>query len=202
MPIPDVKTDQAAEATGRLTDPFKNKPRIKAFVEAFCEECADLESLGQSGFSKLLLDNAEGEILDLWGETMGLPRDGRSDDEYRADLRGWVVYLTSNGNPESLITLLLLLAYSTDDMDGADVWLMEYSPAHVIMVFDGTYFDGPRMTKWLDDAACAGVSVKLVHYDPTSPHFCFDGPDVDLDGEADDDSGFDTGLFADLIDLH
>lgn len=75
-----------------------------------------------------MLDNAEGEHLDLWGRILDVPRASLDDDGYRVRLRVRQLALRSSGSVPDLYQVLLT-AYG----DGAHVAIMEHYPATLLI---------------------------------------------------------------------
>ncbi len=192
--MPDIvaNTDYATLAKKKLTDPFKNKPRMRGFIEAVAEEAAELDAAAMSVIELTRLENEEGAQLDQDGEEVLLPRDGRSDDEYRADLSGWVLFMRSRGKPETLIELLKLLAFEHDAEESSIyIRIFDYPLGVVWFEFNGTVYDSNTLLNRLEGAAMSGVKIGLVHTPPTANWFRFDTAG----------SGFNQGVFADLWTL-
>ena len=84
-------------------------PRFSALAQAILSQAEDLISLIpflQSAFS---VDTAEGVQLDLFGETMGIPRSAAadsSDDSYRAFLKAKLALWRWDGTNETMTGVL------------------------------------------------------------------------------------------------
>ena len=108
----------------RLTSAYKGKFVIESFLKAWTQQLDQLENaiqdvmqrrvltweagfevpwVGKEGAD--ILQDAEGDQLDLIGGLIGEPRRGRTDDEYIAILRVVHLILKSNGTPEDLLAI-------------------------------------------------------------------------------------------------
>src|SRR5690606_15428098 len=80
-------SDAVERAKAQLVEQFKNRPRIRAMIEAFVGQVADLEDALEELRTGRSLDQAQGAQLDGLGTIIGLPRGGMDDEQYRARLR-------------------------------------------------------------------------------------------------------------------
>ena len=84
-------------------------PRFSALAQVILRQVEDLISLVPSLQSAFSVDDAEGVQLDLFGETMGIPRSAAaysSDDAYRDFLKAKLALWRWNGTNESVTALL------------------------------------------------------------------------------------------------
>ena len=98
----------------------REKARFMALAEAVLRQAADLMALiGEirSGFS---FASAEGVQLDLLGESIGIPRDGRTDEDYRAVLLAKLRLWTWDGTNEGTAALLAGMAPGASQRDNQD----------------------------------------------------------------------------------
>ncbi len=105
--------DHDGEATKRIIEQFKNKPRIKQLLEIYTKQVQEAEA---ATFPLLLLksiEDQEGAQLDLIGEVIGEPRQGKNDTDYRLAIYIQIGQNSSEGEPERVIQIFLLLVAAT-----------------------------------------------------------------------------------------
>lgn len=101
---------------------------------------------------------AVGVQLDQWGELLGIPRQGWTDDSYRARILVWCQVLRSRGTPNEL--LRITSDASGENLDDVDYW--ETPPASWSIQYPGgLYASDPELAvdlaKYLALADPAGV---------------------------------------------
>lgn len=85
--------------------PFHRAPRIVALIKALA---ASSQSYEDTGFDTLLTHNvdfASGIVLDRWGEVVGQPRGGLSDEAYRGFIKARITANNVTGVPDDFIAL-------------------------------------------------------------------------------------------------
>jgi hypothetical protein len=142
-----------------------------------------LESVAQDLYTKTNLDDAEGEQLDGLGQLIGLPRNGRNDEDYRAALRFKIKLNRSFGQPEILIEALAFFTNSTI------VELYETFPAALFAFINGSEGLAGLLTK-MNRLRLGGVDFMYIAQVDSDHPFAFDSG-----GEADEGLGYawDTG---------
>ncbi len=206
MPFPEKITDHEERALARLSTQFRDKPNIKAITEILAGQIQDIEDVfwqlltevGLYAFPPLV--EAEGVQIDGIGRILGLARaKGQSDADYRTLLGAQIRLNLSNGEPETLISILGTLTNS--DV----IKMVEYFPGHVILTFDGVPLSG-ILGGLIQKAAAAGVRIDVVQAFPPLLQGTFKFSDTDASvlgssqGFSDDSppsGGF--GKFADVI---
>ena len=188
--------DHVEQALARRPDVMREKIRYKKLIESLTPQTQDLENV----FFELLLERsltdtfdgkqAIGEQLDGIGRILCLVRyTDQTDDAYRSDLKGWVRFLFSQGEPETLIFVLDVL---TDPVN--PIQLIEFFPGTVVLEFDGTVLNEDNLVSIMDRCAAAGVKIWLTLFE--DPAFRFDGDP----GEGFDDGvALTEGMFAGLL---
>jgi len=182
--------DHGTQALARRPDVMMEKERYKQLIESLMPQVQDLEDV----FFQLLLQRsltdefdgqqAVGEQLDGIGRILCLARyTDQTDDSYRSDLGGWVRFLLSQGEAETLIFVLDVL---TDPEHF--IQLIEFFPGVIVLEFDSTVLNEDNLVSIMDRCAAGGVRVWLTHFE--DPAFRFDG---------DPGEGFDEGMFAGLL---
>ena len=98
----------------------REKPRFMALAEAVLRQAADLIPLAEQLLSGFSFASAEGVQLDLLGESIGIPRDGRTDEDYRAVLLAKLRLWTWDGTNEGTAALLAGMAPGASQRDNQD----------------------------------------------------------------------------------
>ncbi len=125
------KTTHVAEAIGRFTEQFKNKPNLTALVSAFVERNQGVEDIVWEVYEARQLANATDVRLDDIGAIVGQPRDGRVDYIYRQWISARIVINRSNGTADDTLHVLGLIVPDYDPS------LYEYYPAaYVVRLYD------------------------------------------------------------------
>ena len=114
--IPDYE-----EFLNFLTQQYKTKEKFKAILQASAQQSNDFETALLELRDEYYLSTAIGVQLDVIGDILGLPRDGRDDESYRTLLRVKANLNISAGTPESLITAAVSLYNATK---------VEYTPIY------------------------------------------------------------------------
>lgn len=103
---------------------------MMALISALAAEVQEAENAIWSIYTATLA-NATGDRLTQWGDIVGAPNPGATDDEYRGLIRAQAAAIRSSGGPEDYRRLLRGLA------SGADVKVREQFPLSVSL----TYYD-------------------------------------------------------------
>jgi len=114
---------------------FLRERNITGILESADHQFNDLEQALFDMFTKLWIDYAEGEQLDVLGIHVGVDRNGLSDSNYRLLIEAKVQINISSGQPERVISAIRFL-YDTNDI--------EYSPEYPAKV--GIYVVGQTYT--------------------------------------------------------
>ena len=101
-----LKTNRLEEARANLIGQFQNRPNLQAFLDAFVQQTADLETALFQILTDTDIDNAVGVQLDGLGDIVGEERGGRNDAEYRDAIRVRILLNTSEGTAEELIAII------------------------------------------------------------------------------------------------
>lgn len=177
--------DRVEQAIARLPGLFQDLPNWQALITALVGECQELEDVFYDLLVDGILANSKGATLDQYGDLLGEERATLSDEVYRGVLRARIRANRSNGAPEELIKVALLLG-------ALDVTLFEHFPAtaSVEMVvpdsFDISGSEASRRSSIVERAAAGGVFVRVV--EAHAGHFGF--------AENADARGFDVGKLA------
>lgn len=98
-----------------LIEFFKGS-NIVGILESADNQFNELESAIYDMFTKVWLENAEGEQLDILGIHVGISRNGRNDTDYKAVIQMKIEINVSSGQPERLIQAVRLL-YGKDEIE-------------------------------------------------------------------------------------
>jgi hypothetical protein len=126
-----VKTDLVVDGINQLLHQFRGKPNIEGVLSACLDQ---IELIDQETFDLVNMfnvDDAVGIILDYVGAIVGVPRDGRNDDDYRAAIQSRLLVNNSEGTPDDLLEIL------ADQTGGDRVRIWEHFPVSVIMYTNG-----------------------------------------------------------------
>lgn len=94
------------DAKNLLTQEYKGKPRIEAFLCALGDQCQLVENAYWQLLTLRDLANATGINLDILGKIVGEPRKDRTDDVYRTFIGIRILVNSSDGQLEQLLTIL------------------------------------------------------------------------------------------------
>lgn len=160
-----MATEQVANhverALARLKHQFKDKAQLEAFLSILVEPVQRLEDTLWAMFNERSIDTAVGAQLDAIGKLVGMPRDGRVDDDYRRFVRAQISTNTSKGTVANLLTVASLVI---DDAD-ATFNLQQCGTAAAKLTIAGTDIDREFATLlvvyFMRKAAAAGVRVAV-----------------------------------------
>jgi hypothetical protein len=180
-PDPDVVATALADLLGQ----FAESPGVTALVSLLVRSWQSLEDDGATLVFDALLSNATGALLDRYGLIVGVPRDGRSDDAYRALLQVTISARDTSGTIDSITSVIAQLAggavkYSPWPLAAYQLEIDVAAPLSAESIAD--------IIAQLFKLSPAGVSF-MASQVPPDP-FAFDGPDG---------LGFDAGSFAGSI---
>lgn len=173
------------QAIGRLPGLFADLPNWRKLVTSLTTEVQVLEDVHYDMLVDGLLDNAQGDALDQYGDLVNEAREGLTDAVYRGIVRARIRANRSNGSASELLAVALLLG-------ALNAKLFEHFPAtaSVEMVvpdsFDISGSEAGRRAGIIERAAAGGVFVRVV--EAQSGYFAF--------AEDPDGLGFDDGRLA------
>ena len=106
--------DHNQQAKDRLLEQYKGSVTMQGFVDALVNQVQELEGVYCDLEDKRLnIDLAEGVQLDLIGDLVGQPREGRTDPEYRIRLKARIIQNIAEGEPEVIIQVVKLISGAT-----------------------------------------------------------------------------------------
>jgi hypothetical protein len=109
------------------------KPKLQALLASYLQQVQDAENAAYSLYVGLLIFSATGDALDMLGDLVGQPRDGRSDAVYRVWIEARARVLRSNGKPEEILGIIRLVLDPS-----ASVTLLEFVEATIRITLIGT----------------------------------------------------------------
>lgn len=105
-------TNHIEQAKDRLREQYKGKPTIEALITAWVGQVQELEEILTDLSTYRSISSAYGIQLDLLGELLNKPRNGRSDADYKILLLAKVAKNISRGTPEDVIAVFKILTSS------------------------------------------------------------------------------------------
>lgn len=100
------RPDYQARAVAALVSAYRDKPRIRALVEAVASGAQDLEDRAFGLLTSTVLEVASGDLLDKWGALVGEARGALvNDDDYRVFIRARIRANSSTGTTDEFITI-------------------------------------------------------------------------------------------------
>lgn len=187
--------DHVAVGKARLLQQFQGElhPRIQALVAAPLETSNRLEGVLWTLLTLTGLADAEGAMLDEWGEILGHERDGEDDTRYREILYARLYALRSTGVVSDIYRVMEALdATWVGGIDPLDDDPTLDPATFKLTWLDPVLTDGPAETyrRFLKSARAAGVRCLFYSYplDPATLFTLSSTPDV---VETDAALGFD-----------
>lgn len=92
---------------------FKDKEKFLQVQNLIAAECQRIENAIFEIIDEFNIDNGEGVTLDIIGKWVDLPREGRSDTDYRKILKVKIKINSGSGEHETIITALTELYSAT-----------------------------------------------------------------------------------------
>lgn len=160
--------DYRARMLELLIEQFEDERRAKLhqIIVALAEQCQSAEFAGVDLIKGRYLDNAEGAQLDIIGEIVGEPRQGKSDEDYRAEIAARIEINRSSGEANTMLDAVQRWT------NASVVRLFEQFPAKVLIFTDGTTIP-TALAENLKSLAAGGVGISVVS-NQLSPVFAFD----------------------------
>ncbi len=123
-------TDACISALERLVEQFKPQPNIESLICSLADRSQPILNAIEDTKAFRNLDTATGQQLDELGTLYLAPRNGKTDDAYRAFLKGQAFVVASKGGGDELLDALVTL---DDGFDVGSIQLIEHHPAAFIM---------------------------------------------------------------------
>lgn len=178
--------DHAARALALLPSQFAGATKLRELITAFADAAQDIEDDTWACIEDRMLDTAEGAQLDQYGRVLGQPRNGLSDEDYRALLGIRILANRSNGQADVILRVVAGLL-DRDRLEMGVEYRQQGTAEYRVAweAIDATSADRLALVKKiLDEITPAGVSYTAV--EGKSPAFRFDTAD----------QGFDDGQLA------
>lgn len=164
LSIPDiVNTDFCNQAKDLLIEEFKNKENINNYLCVLIKPLQELEFIFGDLFILRRIVSATGAQLDGLGDIVGAERNGLTDEQYRSRILFQAAINMSNGEPETMISIVRTITQATD---------VKYFPAYPagFLIFSNGPFIPIDFIKQLEMAAPSGVQVEFTTtYGETTP---------------------------------
>lgn len=195
-------TDHVERGLSRLIEQYQGRPRLEAWVRSYLREVQALSDAAWDVLVSRLIDDSEGAQLDVLGKIVGEARGDLDDETYRVFIRTRIRINQSNGQPEDIIAVLLLIAPDT-----AYLFNEYYPAAMAVELLEEPGISPEKLLDLLLQTKAGGVHLTVVS--PTADEdtrFLFgdaDDPGVLTDtsmngcGDADDPATF--GLLSDAV---
>jgi len=97
------------DAETKFLEQFKRKPKLTAWVLSYCLQMEHLITVFSDILVRTILENAQGEQLDVIGRIVGQLRGGRTDEVYRVWIQARIAVLRSSGTADELLDIVRLL---------------------------------------------------------------------------------------------
>ena len=147
--------NHTARALSLLIEEFKRSGGINSIVRVSVDEAQEVENVGSDLLSNRRLDLAAGAQLDGIGEIVGVDREGRSDEPYRAAIRFQIYINVSNAEPETIIAALKFVTQASR------IRLWEILDATLQLFTNGSIIPDDIVT-FMEGVAAAGVNIEYI----------------------------------------
>lgn len=157
----ELDIDHCEIAKHRLAWQFHERTHLNELVCDIGDRCTEIEQGLADVKAFRSIETAFGDTLDNIGRTIGQPRNGLSDADYRVRLRARAQVIGSMGRPDELLAILVTL---DDGFDLSQITLTEEYPAAVVLhcqVAAGEQPLGEAFARFLIQAKAAGVKIIL-----------------------------------------
>lgn len=175
------------DSTARLTSVFKGKVRIEGLLRAFLTGHQNVENALQVMLEDRALLTAYGAQLDIIGEIVGQPREGRGDEEYLTYIIAKIGQNISKGTATEVITIFNLLTGSANPL------LIELGNATIEIYSDVDIsgLDSDSIYTFMGLVVSAGVKIGAIgHTNGEEDYFGWEAdPDSSGFASLEDDTG-------------
>jgi len=194
--LPIVR-DDAHTVTGldRMLDQFDGSVNLRLLASSYLDQAQSFEDVAYQLINARSLAIVSGDRLDGLGQIVNVPRNGRTDEDYRLRIRAELAILLSQGTTEDLIGVLrLLLGLSSPP----DIQIDEYYPKSIFMrARDFIVTEDPDMvTALLRRAASAATNLQFIYTTTESDDDdLFRFSDTNGTSETSSSHGYSNGMF-------
>lgn len=161
-------TAHAAEGLARSLERFKGQPNWESVLKLFLFRCQGMEDVAWDLYQGMFLDNAQGPQLDMLGDTVGEPRNGRQDDQYRTFIRARIRINRSNGKVSDTLEVAKLVL----EPDAVIKYTPEYPAAYRVDIAN-TSVSARDLAAILNQVRPAGVGLNVVVAPSSANAFMF-----------------------------
>jgi len=155
VPTSELIADYCDRSKDRIIEQFETKPNITNYLCALIESLQEMEFVFGDLLTLRRLDNARGAQLDGLGDIVGAERSGLTDDAYRIKIRFQIGLNFSNGEVETLITLVRFIT------DATEVHFLSFFPGTVSIETNGPAISA-GIVATIEESAPAGVKVEII----------------------------------------
>jgi hypothetical protein len=159
VPDNDMITDYPERTAALLIEQFEPSEDLQSFVKALSSPANEIEKVLFDLKHQRNITFGDGVQLDLIGELIGEPRNGKDDDDYRQALFLRPNINKSYGEGEILISVLKQLTKATE------VLLLESEPKTVSLFYKSTSSVPNNLQESLEAVADAGVKINISYVD-------------------------------------
>ena len=121
----DLIEDHVTRGLDRLLQRYKESPNLNGLLSSLMQPLQEIENQAYKLYTERSIYTAIGFQLDGIGKIVGLEREDRDDEDYRAALIIQIQINKAGGEPESIITAIRQL-YKTEEISYADVYPANY----------------------------------------------------------------------------
>lgn len=136
---------------------IRTRPKIHNIIEALVKQLQIAEDTLNDMYIFTYIETAFGKQLDEIGDIVGIDRTSIDDDVYRSDIIFQIYINTSNGEPETLISVY------RDIIDAVSVSYSEIHPAGVILNAISTQIPPPDIQTKMESISPSGVKLYLTY---------------------------------------
>jgi len=148
-------TTQAEEL---LLGQYKDSEVLKALLGSYAAQLDALQTATLEVHYERWISNAVGIQLDVIGNIVVEPRNGRDDDDYRRAIQSRILVNKSNGKIEELINIALVHEPNLEQY-----FFGQYYPNAIVAELLGPLLDEPQqLAGRLQDASAGGVNIHVV----------------------------------------
>jgi len=162
-------TSHADEGLARSLERFKGQPNWELLLKLFLFRVQGMEDVAWELYQGMFLDVAQGPQLDMLGDTVGEPRNGRQDDQYRLFIRARVKINRANGKVSDVLEVAKLVLEPTATV----TYTPEYPAAYKVTV-TGSSISARDIRDILVQVKPAGVGMSVVRTEDLATALIFD----------------------------
>jgi hypothetical protein len=184
MSYPEHITDHVDRALARVLQQYRGRPKIEGQIEAHADQSQSVEDALWGLGTGRLLEDAEGVVLDRFGQILNEARGALTDELYALSLGAKIRLLRSSGTVPDIIDVFETLR------PALEFHLVQWFPAGFILTVETptTLAESALLASFLRRARIAGVRGQMVFFlDDVDTVFTFSD---DGSSHTDADRGF------------